>query len=280
MFGIITDVAAMLMLLLLLLLSQLMTFNYCCSPMQDTEKQLIDCRQELRKLRAEKQKKDEKNDRDAKLKRGNANNNNENVHGGNHRNCLTCRLLNKLQLGFGNCDQCQEPYKLCQCQKGGKLPASIRREIDDYEIPWPEKGSKHDWRQVPRREEKEGMEGEKDKKSGNANGKRKGERKRWDSAGRKEKTGRSEQHSIERERTSRDAATVTKSEPNTGSKHTRSKVSFAQTDDARLNSATENEMEEKRASQSDSYTVVSRSERKDTIDSLLEKPYWLKYLEE
>merc|ERR1719431_54934 len=120
--------------------------------LQDTEKQLIDCRKEIKKLKEENKKQSDKLLRRETVanrdnKNTNENNSNDdanksnNKHVGNHRNCLTCRLLNKLQMGLSNCKKCKDDSKHCRCQKNGKLPASIRREIEDFEVPWPTKTS-------------------------------------------------------------------------------------------------------------------------------------------
>jgi len=135
--------------------SAIAEFDRLTEKLQDTEKQLIECRKELQKSIDENKKKSDK-----LLLRKNLNNTNKNEtkkdegkrHSGKHRNCLTCRLLNKLQMGLSNCSKCKDDTKPCQCERYGKLPASIRSEIEDYEVPWP-RGSK-DWKEVEKRSEK------------------------------------------------------------------------------------------------------------------------------
>ena len=110
---------------------------------QETEKQLIDCRGELRKLRSEKQAR--RTDKSVAQK----NSNNNNHHVGNHRNCLTCRLLDKLQMGLSDCKECKSTTP-CRCPRPRELPASIRREIEDFEVPWPE--GAEDWNEWHKRD--------------------------------------------------------------------------------------------------------------------------------
>ena len=112
---------------------------------QETEKQLIDCHGELRKLRSEKQAR--RTDKSAGPK--NSNNNNNNSHAGNHKNCLTCRLLDKLQMGLSDCKECKSTTP-CLCPRPKELPASIRREIEDFEVPWPEETE--DWNEWHKRD--------------------------------------------------------------------------------------------------------------------------------
>ena len=100
---------------------------------------MIDCRGELRKLRSEKQAR--RTDKSVEAKNS-SNNNNNNHHAGNHRNCLTCRLLDKLQMGLSDCKECKSTTP-CRCPRPRELPASIRREIEDFEVPWPE--GTEDW---------------------------------------------------------------------------------------------------------------------------------------
>ena len=184
----------------------------------------------------------EKAENSSKRQKGNVNNNNENTHSGNHRNCLTCRLLNKLQMGLGDCEKCKDSSKPCRCQQGGKLPASIRREIEDYEVPWPEK-IEDDWQRIERR-----------KTSGNkaATEEIQGEKIKGGNQNEERKEGRNEWELPRKNRVS-------------------SKVRFQRVS---VSSPSEEEKISSSVRKSASYTIDRESE---TADSLLDKPEWMQY---
>ena len=122
------------------------------------------------------------------------------------------------------------------------MPASIRREIEDYEVPWPEK-TEDDWRRIERRKTSgnkaatEEIKGEK-VKGGNQNEERKADRNEWE---------------LPREN------------------RVSSKVRFQRVS---VSSPSEEEKISSSVRKSASYTIDRESE---TADSLLDKPEWMQY---
>ena len=125
------------------------------------------------------------------------------------------------------------------------MPASIRREIEDYEVPWPEK-TEDDWRRIERR-----------KTSGNANKDAAEEMKGKKSKGGNQDEERKEERNDESQLPERNRVS--------------SKVRFQRVSDS---SPTEVEEISSIARKSASYTIDRESE---IADSLLDKPEWMQY---
>ena len=179
-------------------------------------------------------------------------------------------------MGLGNCEKCNDSSRDCQCQTS-TLPASIRREIEDFEVPWPE-GNGDEWKSVVRAKGGGAKGGGADDVVGIVKNR---DTEGWDDIGvRGIAIGKAPAapEGVKSTKNKRESQWSTK-------RSTRSKVSFNLDDDdggadgrssvERISSSLDEE-EISSVVDSGSYVVDKKSE---TLDSLLEKPDWMNYRE-